>query len=358
MKSGPTQTDTTKILIIEDLPVTSFPKISLIIPVFNEAESLESLFKEIQATLLSLPNSYEVIFSDDGSQDGTEKVLESLCRRFPKEVRAVTLRKRGGKAGAIAAGLSIAEGEWILTMDGDGQDVPSEIPKFLKKLNQGYDMACGWRKKRFDSLSKRLPSKLFNWATRLVSGLPLRDFNCGFKIYRKSVLDSIVLYGGLYRYLSVLVHQQGYRIAEIPIIHRPRRTGRSKYGSSRFIQGFLDLLTVTFIIHFLSRPLHFFGCVGFGMAGIGVMIDGYLSWMWFLGQTIGNRPLLLFGNLLVILGIQVVLMGLIGEMLTRFFHPKESHYFIKHVLRLDGDQQSPLGSHPSRPERSSEISPN
>jgi len=306
-------------------------ELSILIPVHDERDNIRPLFDEIRVSLAPTV-SYEVVFCDDGSTDGTEEVLEALHRTFPEQIRVVTLRKRFGKTEAIAAGLSIARGERILTMDGDGQDVSADIPRLLAKLDEGFDMVCGWRKRREDALPKRLTSMLFNSATRLVSGLSLRDFNCGFKLYRREALASIRLCAGSHRYLPVLIHQQGFRIGEISVGHRPRRSGRSKYGAARFHQGFLDLLSVVFITRFLLRPLHLFGTLGFLMAGIGFAIDGYLTWLWLHGRGIGNRPLLLLGNLLIALGIQIVLIGLIGEMVARFLHSGEKAYAVKRIL--------------------------
>lgn len=318
------------------------PELSIVIPVQNEKNNIEPLFREIRDVLTRLAYPYEIIFVDDGSDDGSDKILEKLHLLYPWEIAVATLRRRYGKSMALSAAISVVRGEWILTMDGDGQDAPSEIPKLLEKMKEGFDMVCGWREKRCDPPSKTVPSKLFNWGTRLVSGLPLHDFNCGFKCYKKEVLESISFYGGLYRYLTLLVHQQGFAIAEVSVTHRPRINGRSKYGQLRYVQGFLDLLTAIFVTRFFSRPLHLFGTMGFFLTSVGIVIDGYLTWLWFHGYGIGSRPLLLFGNLLVVIGIQTILMGFIGEMITRFAHTGQLSFPLKRVLKVTHSNPGPI----------------
>ncbi|OVE78091.1 hypothetical protein BVX98_01370 [bacterium F11] len=315
-------------------------QLSVIIPVHNEKACVKPLFYEIKNVLDPLSLSYEVIFSNDGSHDGTGAILEELYHQFSHSIRVVTLRSRSGKAIAISSGLSIARGRIILTMDGDGQDVPSEIPRFLSKCEEGFDMVNGWRQKRLDPFLKRFSSKVFNLVTRILSGISLKDFNCGFKLYRREALESVAFYGGLYRYLTLLVHQHGFRITEIPVAHRPRLHGSSKYGPSRLLSGFLDFVTVIFITRFLIHPLHLFGTLGFSMAGAGLLIDTYLSVLWFQGQSIGQRPLLALGNLLILIGIQVILMGLIGEMIARFLHQKEKSFPIKGILGPPSESHS------------------
>ncbi|MDI6821536.1 MAG: glycosyltransferase family 2 protein [Actinomycetota bacterium] len=311
-------------------------EISIVIPVYNESQSLEQLHKQLTSTLSNLGKSYEIVFVDDGSSDGSISSLEKLYAK-DKAVKIIQLRRNFGKAAALSAGFKYADGKIIITMDADLQDDPAEIPKFLSKIEEGYDLVSGWRYPRHDSFSKRVPSKLFNQVTSLISGIKLHDFNCGFKVYRRETAKGIKLYGELHRYLPVLVHGKGFKVGEVKINHRPRQSGQSKYGAIRYIRGFLDLLTVMFLTDYCLKPLHLFGLLGLIMLILGFIINAYLSVLWFMGQGIGHRPLLLFGVLLMLMGIQFISLGLLGEMIQFKMSDTSENFTIRRIL---GSQRS------------------
>jgi glycosyltransferase involved in cell wall biosynthesis len=289
--------------------------LSVVIPISNEQDSLTLLHQRLIDVLGSLDRSYELIFVDDGSTDGSVRICRHLSAA-DDHIVMVELRRHFGKATALQAGFQVARGKVIITMDGDLQDDPKEIPAFLSALTEDVDLVSGWKRNRQDPLSKTLPSRIFNAVTSFVSGIPLRDFNCGFKAYRAEVVRQLDLYGEIYRFIPVLAHAKGYSVAEIPVDHQPRRYGASKYSFERFLRGAFDLLTVMFLCRFQSRPLHLFGVVGMFFILVGLTIDTYMTLMWLAGATLSNRPLLLFGTLLIIVGIQVLVFGLLAEMIT------------------------------------------
>jgi glycosyltransferase involved in cell wall biosynthesis len=290
--------------------------VSVIIPVLNERDNLSELYERLTETLTGLNRAYEIVFVDDGSSDGSVE----LCRSMVEGNACVTLvelRRHFGKAAALQVGFQVAKGDIIITMDGDLQDDPVEIPRFLEALEDGVDLVSGWKKSRQDPLTKTLPSKLFNAVTSTLTGIRLKDFNCGFKAYRREVVESLDLYGELHRYIPVLAHANGFRIGEIAVNHRPRCHGKSKYSFERFLRGAFDLLTVLFLGSFKRRPLHLFGLIGMAFCAVGFTIDLYLSMLWLTGVAyIGNRPLLILGTLLIIVGVQVLIFGLLAEMIT------------------------------------------
>jgi dolichol-phosphate mannosyltransferase len=289
--------------------------ISVVVPVYNEERSVALLYEELQAALDPLDTGWEVVYVDDGSTDGSFAALTRL-HALHDNVRVVRLRRNFGKAAALAAGFGHATGEVIVTIDGDLQDDPAEIPRLLAKLEEGFDLVSGWKAKRQDPLARRAFSRLFNAGVGLVSGVHLHDMNCGLKAYRASVVRGLPLYGELHRFLPVLAHQRGYRIAELPVNHRPRAHGRSRYGFERYLRGFFDLLSVSFIGRYRHRPLHLFGGLGLlTMLGGGACLL-YLTVLKVQGHAIGSRPLLILGVLLVVVGIQLLSLGLIGEMIT------------------------------------------
>lgn len=307
-------------------------KLSFIIPVLNEADNLPIFYSKLREILESHSLTSEIIFIDDGSDDNSYNILKELHENDSR-IKVIQFRKNFGKAAAISAGFERASGEVIITMDADLQDNPKEIPRFLEKIAEGYDLVSGWKKKRFDPLSKTLPSKLFNRVVSFVTRVNLHDMNCGFKAYRAEVVKDISLYGELHRFIPVLVAWQGFKIGEIEVEHSKRSFGKSKYGIERFTKGFFDLFTVMMLTKYAKRPLHFFGTTGLLFSGIGFLLLSYLSILWFVGLgPIGNRPLLIFSVLLIILGIQIATTGLIGELLTRAFHEKGSEYSIKTIL--------------------------
>ncbi len=292
------------------------PDLSIVVPVYDEAESLSQLHAEIQAALVPLTLSYEVIFVDDGSRDASWEIICRLANTDAR-VRGIRLRRNFGKAAALTAGFRAARGKWIITLDADLQDDPAEIPRFLAALEEGWDVVNGWKYPRRDPWTKRWPSRLFNWATRTLTGVPLHDFNSGFKAYHREVVQEIRIYGMLYRYIAVLAAWRGFRVTEIKVHHRPRRYGRSKFGVSRFAIGFFDLITVLFLTQYTWRPLHLFGSLGVVSLLAGTAINVYLTVLWFLGQRpIGTRPLLTLGVLLMIVGVQFISFGLLGEMIA------------------------------------------
>jgi glycosyltransferase involved in cell wall biosynthesis len=307
--------------------------ISVVIPAYNEAESVGPLAAQVDAVLAALGRPYQIIFVDDGSSDGTSEALAELVATLPA-VKAIQFRRNFGKAAALTAGFRAAQGAIVLTMDADLQDDPQEIPRFLEALDAGpYDLVSGWKFPRRDPLSKTLPSRLFNAVTSYMGRIKLHDFNCGYKAYRREVLQEMSIYGELYRYIPVLAHWRGFRVGEIKVRHHPRRFGRSKYGLARFARGFFDLLTVIFLTQYMRRPLHLFGWIGGLMAAAGTGISAYLTGLWFMGQRpIGDRPLLTLGVLLIIVGIQFFTLGLLAEMLTHLMARQQTNYSIRRVL--------------------------
>ena len=289
--------------------------ISVVVPLLNEERSLEALYRAIADALEPLGHDYEVVFVDDGSTDASLAVLSRLHDETTNVV-VIHLRRNFGKAAALQAGFVEARGDLVVTIDADLQDDPAEIPKLLAKLDEGFDLVSGWKTRRNDPLARRLFSRVFNWVTGVISGVHLHDVNCGLKAYRAEVLHGIRLYGELHRFIPVLASYRGYRIAEIPVNHRPREHGRSRYGPERYLRGFFDLLSVTFMGRYKHRPLHLFGGVGVLMGAVGFVILLYLSIEWFWGQAIGQRPLLTLGVLLLVVGIQFVSLGLLSELIT------------------------------------------
>ena len=289
--------------------------ITVVIPIYNEERSVALLYEELQAALDPLDDVWEAVYVDDGSTDGSFGALTRLHARAGN-VRVVRLRRNFGKAAALAAGFAQAHGDVVVTMDGDLQDDPAEIPRLLAKLQEGFDLVTGWKTHRRDPLSRRIPSKLFNWVAGRMSGLRLHDMNCGLKAYRDEVVRGLVLYGELHRFIPVLAHERGYRVAELPVNHRPREHGRSRYGLERYLRGFLDLLTVSFMGRYRHRPLHLFGGLGLILGLLGLAVLTYLTVVKLAGHAIGQRPLLTLGVLLVVVGLQFFSLGLISEMIT------------------------------------------
>ena len=302
--------------------------ISVVIPVHNEERSVAPLYDELVAALADDGRTWEAVFVDDGSTDGTFGALTHLHDQHDN-VRVVRLRRNFGKAAALDAGFGEASGDLVVTMDGDLQDDPAEIPRLLAKLGEGYDLVSGWKTKRRDPLTRRIPSKIFNTVAGAVSGVRLHDMNCGLKAYRAEVVQGMQLYGELHRYIPVLAHYRGYRVTELAVNHRPREHGRSNYGVERYVRGFLDLLTVTFMGRYRHRPLHLFGGLGLIASLIGFLLLAYLTFLKLGGNAIGQRPLLLLGVLLVVVGIQLLSLGLLSELIT-------SH----HEERTGGDDRS------------------
>lgn len=309
--------------------------ISFVVPFLDEQGTLEELYRRIAAELPDRP--FEVVFVDDGSTDGSARVVERLLAHHPP-IRLVQLRGNFGKAAALAAGFDHANGEIVFTMDADLQDDPKEIPRFLRMLDEGYDCVSGYKQVRHDPWHKVLPSRVFNWMVRRLTGVPLHDVNCGFKCYRAEVVKSIRLYGELHRFVPVLAHLKRFRVAEIVVTHHARRLGVSKFGAGRFTRGLMDLLTVWFLLKFDRKPSHFFGRVG-GLSllgGLGVL--GYLTMLKLFGEAIGQRPLLVLGVLLVVVGIQILATGLLAELIVSTAAP-QAPYLLRRVV--SGEAISP-----------------
>jgi glycosyltransferase involved in cell wall biosynthesis len=289
--------------------------ISIVVPVRDEQESIDPLYRELCDVLDEARDEWEVVYVDDGSLDGTFATLVRLHSE-QTNVRVVRLRKRLGKAAALDAGFAEAAGSIVVTIDGDLQDDPSEIPRLLAKLEEGFDLVSGWKTSRQDPLSRRIPSRIFNRVAGWVSGTRLHDMNCGLKAFRIEVARELSLYGELHRFIPLLATDRGFRVAEVPVNHRPRAHGRSRYGMERYVRGFLDLLTVAFMSRYRHRPLHLFGGLGLVIASIGFLVLSYLTVLKLTGHAIGGRPLLVLGVLLMVVGIQLLSLGLISELIT------------------------------------------
>jgi glycosyltransferase involved in cell wall biosynthesis len=290
-------------------------ELSIVMPVLNERDSLPGLFDELRNICSSLGRSWEAVVVDDGSTDGSWGVLESLAQAHP-ELTAVRLRRNFGKSAALAVGFAHSRGELVVTLDGDGQDDPAEIPALLRELNRENDLVSGWKRERRDSLPRRWASRMFNLATSRLSGVPMHDVNCGLKAYRGDCARSLELYGELHRFTPVLAAQQGWRVSELPVHHRPRRHGRSRFGFERYARGLLDLITVVFMGRYQNRPLHLFGGIGLILMMVGIGIGIYLTVIKIGGAAIGQRPLLFLGVLLIVVGLQLGTLGLLGQMLA------------------------------------------
>ncbi|OPZ19763.1 MAG: Undecaprenyl-phosphate 4-deoxy-4-formamido-L-arabinose transferase [candidate division BRC1 bacterium ADurb.BinA364] len=308
------------------------PSVSVIVPMKDEAGSVRSLVEQIERELAG--RSFEIVLVDDGSQDGTTEQVAALCQEATWR-KGIVLRRNFGKAAALRAGFDVARGDLIFTIDGDLQDDPSEMSRFLQAIEDGADMVVGWKTPRRDPLSKRLPSILFNRIIAISSGLRLHDLNCGFKCFRREILDEIELYGELHRFIPVLAYARGFRVVEIPVRHHPRRSGHSKFGASRLPKGFFDLLTVLLTTRYFYRPLHYFGAIGLPMFFAGACILAYLTGSWLAGRWIESRPLFFLGILLTLLGVQIVLTGLVAEMVAKTNSRTQRGYAVKRRLNCE-----------------------
>jgi glycosyltransferase involved in cell wall biosynthesis len=307
--------------------------LSVVVTVFNEKESITQLYEELVAALPD--QKWEMVIVDDGSTDGSYEVAVDL-HQSDRRVTVVKLRRNFGKTAALSAGFSAARGDTVVTMDGDLQDDPREIPKLLEALDSGYDLVTGWRRHRQDALSKRFSSFLFNKMVWYLTGVHLHDMNCGLKVCRAEVARELKLYGELHRFVPVLASQKGYRVGEVEVNHRPREHGRSKYGWGRAISALFDIQTVLFLTRYLDQPLRLFGSVGLGLAGLGFALGVYLTIIHFLGEEIGHRPILSLTGLLITSGLQMVSVGLIGEMLRNHSYDRQDEFSIESLLH--GDQ--------------------
>jgi glycosyltransferase involved in cell wall biosynthesis len=305
--------------------------LSVLIPLFNEKENLPPLAERLKEVLQGTGRSWEIVFVDDGSDDGSFAVLQSLAAGDPR-IRVIQFRRNFGKSAAMSAGFAIVRGALVITMDADLQDDPREIPALIKMLDEGQDLVSGWRFRRQDRFIKKHTSRIYNRTTAALSGLRLHDFNCGLKAFRREVMEDVPLYGELHRYIPVLAHWKGYKVAELKVEHHPRAFGMSKFGAYRFFAGFMDLLTVMFLTKYSKKPLHFFGGAGLVLFLLGFLINAYLAILKLMGQGIGGRPLLILGLLLMLIGFQFISTGLLGEMLAVSLHRRSEEYTIKSAI--------------------------
>jgi len=301
--------------------------ISAVVPVFNEEESLEAFFKVLVPNLSKLDKNYEIIFVDDGSTDNTLQILKTFENKN-KNVKVLSFRKNRGKAEVLTSGFQAAKGDYIVTLDADLQDRPEEMGKLLEKAKEGFDLVSGWRKDRKDALKTKLSSKLFNFLMSAFWGVHLHDYNCGLKLYTKEAAKSVSLYGGMHRFIPLLISEKGFNVTEVAVVHERRKFGKSKYGFSKIFRDIPDMFTILFLTKYAKRPLHFFAIVGGIIFIIGLFILSYLSVLHFMGQTIGNRPLLIFGMLLILAGFQVIFTGFLADL-------------ILHISEKNNDKSQP-----------------
>jgi glycosyltransferase involved in cell wall biosynthesis len=304
-----------------------YPTVSVVVPVLNECASLDALYSRLASVLGEISSRFEIIFVDDGSTDRSIEKLREISA-IHRSVRYIRFRRNFGKSAALAAGFGAARYSIIVTMDGDLQDIPEQLPLLLTQLDEGYDLVSGWRYDRRDKLAKRIGSRIYNWVTSLLTGVRLHDINCGFKCYRREVLDEVMVYGERHRYIPVLASYRGFRLGEVKIEHAEREHGESRYGLERVLGGVFSLLTVILMTRYTNKPLHFFGLMGLLLAGLGSAIDLYLIIARvFFDEWLSNRPLLIIGTLLAIVGVQLVLFGLLAEMVA-FSYRRESDYSV------------------------------
>jgi glycosyltransferase involved in cell wall biosynthesis len=325
------------------------PRYSIVIPLFNEEDNLRPLYMRVVEIMDAVGDAYQVVFVDDGSSDQTYALLREICANDSR-VTAVRLRRNFGQTTALQAGFDYAEGEVIISLDGDMQHDPAEIPQFIAKINEGYDLVSGWRVKRLDTwLTRRLPSRIANWTMAKLSGVDIHDFGTTFKAYRREILQHMRLYGDHHRFIPALASSFGARIAEIPIKNIPRASGKSNYGLSRTIRVMIDLISIKFLLEYSTRPLQFFGLVGFASTGLGTLIGLFLAFKkLFMGQSImlQHGPLLFLAVLLILSGIQLLSVGLVGEMVTRtyFESQRKATYAVQEIISRGGHEEKAEGA--------------
>jgi glycosyltransferase involved in cell wall biosynthesis len=309
--------------------------ISIVVPLYNEEDSLKELNTQLRSVLGRMNIRYEILYIDDGSTDRSFQVLRDL-KRNDRHIKVVRFRRNFGKSAALAVGFDKAQGNIVITMDADLQDDPQEIPSMKRRIDEGYDLISGWKKVRHDPITKTIPSKFFNGVTAMMTGVKIHDMNCGLKAYRKDVIKTVKVYGELHRYIPVLAHWEGFRIGEMVVQHRARKYGKTKFGLGRFWKGFLDLLTAIFTTRFLRRPLHLFGPVGILSMLLGGAVDA-----WMIGNRImlgpdlyplGSRPMFFAATILVVIGVQFISLGLLGEMISKTRTSAEE-YSIREFLK-------------------------
>ncbi|MBI5191213.1 MAG: glycosyltransferase family 2 protein [Nitrospirae bacterium] len=311
--------------------------ISVVIPLYNEEESIAELHDRLTATLSRMGRAYELLFVDDGSTDRSYSELEKLHRKDPEHVSVYSFGRNFGKSAALATGFERVTGGYVITMDADLQDDPAEIPNLIAKLEEGNDLVSGWKFPRHDPLTKLIPSRTINWLTAKLTGVKIHDMNCGLKAYRREVVKDLKLYGEQHRFIPALAQAGGFRVDELKVLHHPRKFGHTKFGGKRFIEGVFDLITVLFLTRYIRKPLHFFGVAGLGLLTLGAGAMAYLVVGWFMGRWIGDRPLFMLSVLLMILGVQFISTGLLGEMLTSLTHRREGAPVRRSLVRDGGD---------------------
>lgn len=323
------------------------PDLSVVIPLHNEEPNLTELHRELTDALGAWGRPYELVLVDDGSTDGTFDALKALAAGDP-HVRAIALRRNFGQTAAFAAGFAHARGRIIATSDGDLQNDPRDLPMLVARLEEGHDIVCGWRRQRRDPwLTRRLPSRLANWLISRTTGVRLHDYGCSLKVFRAEVVRSLRLYGEMHRFIPAIASEQGVRIAEVAVNHRPRRFGASKYGLSRTVRVVLDLFTVKFLLSYATRPLQMFGPPGLLMGAAGLAIVAYLGYVRLvMGQAIADRPLLLLGMLLAFAGMQLLTLGLLAELQARTYHESQDKpiYLVREIVETPPDSGSRLKS--------------
>jgi len=305
--------------------------LSFVIPLYNESGSLRELHRGVTEAAAGLADDYEILFVDDGSTDNSPVLLEELFEEDP-HVGVIRLRRNFGKSAAINAGFKEATGDLIFTLDADLQDDPAEIPRFVERIEEGYDVVSGWKRERKDPFGRRIASLLYNRIVRALTGTELHDINCGFKCYRREVIREIEVYGELHRFIPPMARARGFRIGEVVVRHHPRRYGTSRYGMERFLSGCFDFLTTIMITRYMKKPMHFFGVIGLALFFSGIWINAFLTFQWFQGTHLNNRPLLLLGILLMILGLQITLSGLLADMIA-FASKRDQEYSLHSVRR-------------------------
>jgi glycosyltransferase involved in cell wall biosynthesis len=316
------------------------PELSVVIPLYNEVENIPELYRQLTEVLERMGRPYEIIIVDDGSQDGSFQALAELHARDPR-LKVVRFRRNYGQTAGFAAGFERARGKWIVTMDADLQNDPTDIPRLIAKAEEGYDVVSGWRLRRQDDLfTRKIPSRVANWLIARVTGVYLHDYGCSLKVYHRDVVKNIRLYGEMHRFVPAVASSVGITVAEVPVNHRARTRGQSKYGGlrktlARTTKVFLDMLTVRFLLSYSTRPIHVFGGLGLVLSGLGVLLGLYLTFEKFvMGHNIGSRPLLLLAVLLVILGVQMISMGLLSEVIVRTYFEAQNKpiYVVREEL--------------------------
>lgn len=309
--------------------------VSWVIPVYNELENIRPIYDRITEVHAAGPEAYrdryEILFIDDGSSDGSFEECRRLADADPR-VTVIQFRKNFGKTAGLHAGFEQVRGRRVVTIDADMQEDPGDVFRLFELLDNGHDLVSAWRKKRNDPIHKTLPSKVFNFVVANVTGLRLHDYNCGFKAYDRALVDDLSLYGDQHRFVPLLAHQRGFKVGEVPVEHKPRRFGKSKYGTRRLARGYLDFMQVLFLLTYLRRPLRLFGTIGTLFTLVGTLICLYLTIIWFMGEKIGDRPLLMLGVLLIVAGLQFIGVGLIGEMLRHASHRTGDEFTVRRVI--------------------------